>query len=83
MLREVYSAGEKPIAGADSRSLCRSMRHLGQIEPFYIENTQELYRVLSQTLQENDILLMQGAGDIGVLAKNLATCHLQFEDFNV
>jgi len=83
LLMEVYSAGEKPIAGADSRSLCRSMRHLGQIEPFYIENTQELYRVLSQTLQENDILLMQGAGDIGVLAKNLATCHLQFEDFNV
>ena len=32
LLLEVYSAGEAPIAGADSRSLARSIRARGQLE---------------------------------------------------
>lgn len=30
---EVYAAGEAPILGADSRSLSRSIRNLGKVDP--------------------------------------------------
>ena len=39
LLLEVYSAGEAPIAGADSKSLCRSLRQRGK-EPLYILRNQ-------------------------------------------
>src|SRR5690606_1848111 len=34
---DVYSAGEEPIPGADSRHLCRSIRARGTLEPIFIE----------------------------------------------
>ena len=33
ILGEVYPAGEEPIVGADSRSLCRAIRVAGKVEP--------------------------------------------------
>ena len=38
MLLEVYAAGEELIPGADSKSLCRSLRQRGSVEPVYVEN---------------------------------------------
>ncbi|KAF5276327.1 hypothetical protein FQR65_LT16387 [Abscondita terminalis] len=37
LLLEVYPAGEKPIVGADSRSLARSIRLRGEVEPILID----------------------------------------------
>lgn len=72
LLLEVYSAGESPIAGINSRALCRSIRHHTQIEPLFIEDVQELPKILSSLLKEDDILLTQGAGSIGRTAGELA-----------
>ncbi len=33
LLLDVYSAGEAPIVGADTKALARSIRHRGQVEP--------------------------------------------------
>ena len=33
VMLEVYAAGEAPIVGADSKSLCRSIRNLGKVDP--------------------------------------------------
>ncbi len=33
LMLEVYPAGEAPIPGADSRSLCRTIRGRGKIDP--------------------------------------------------
>lgn len=71
LLLEVYAAGEAPIPGADSRSLCRAIRNRGQIDPIFIEDKDTLVKTLRNILQNNDILLMQGAGNIGAIAASL------------
>src|SRR5690606_37914150 len=35
LMLDVYAAGEEPIAGADSRSLCRSIRTRGKVDPLF------------------------------------------------
>jgi UDP-N-acetylmuramate--alanine ligase len=77
LLLEVYSAGEAPIAGADSRSLCRSIRARGQLDPIYVPTPADLPAALADVLQDGDVILTQGAGNIGALAKQLAAQKLQ------
>lgn len=71
LLMEVYPAGEEPIPGADSRNLCHSIRQRGQLDPIYVERGTDLAPVLKPLLRAGDILLCQGAGDIGSLAPQL------------
>lgn len=79
LLLEVYSAGEAPIAGADSRSLCRSIRARGQLDPIYVAGPADLPAALADVLQDGDVLLTQGAGNIGALARQLAAQQLNIE----
>lgn len=72
LVLDVYSAGEKPLAGADSRSLCGSVRQRGQVDPIYISREDSIEEPLKRLLQPGDLLLLQGAGDIGALAQTLA-----------
>ena len=76
LLLEVYSAGEAPIAGADSRSLCRSIRARGTLDPVYVAEPDELAPSLADVLQDGDVVLTQGAGNIGGLVKKLAAMQL-------
>ena len=71
-LLDVYSAGETPIATADSKSLARSIRQRGQVEPIYISDVNKLPELLATQLQDNDMVITQGAGNIGVVARTLA-----------
>ncbi|WP_057832975.1 UDP-N-acetylmuramate--L-alanine ligase [Colwellia sp. TT2012] len=71
-LLDVYAAGEKPIASADSKSLARSIRQRGQVEPIYISDVDKLAELLVMQLQDNDMVITQGAGSIGAVAINLA-----------
>ncbi len=79
LLLEVYSAGEAAIAGADSRSLCRSIRARGQLDPIYVATPADLPAALADVLQDGDVLMTQGAGNIGALAKQLAAQKLDIE----
>lgn len=72
LLMEVYPAGEEQIPGADSRNLCRSIRQRGQLDPIYVERDADVLPLLEAVLKPGDILLTQGAGDIGGLAAQLA-----------
>ena len=77
LLMEVYPAGEKPIVGADSRSLARAIRLRGQIEPIIIDPVDgQLPSVLKNLLQANDLLLTQGAGNVGAISVELAQNEL-------
>jgi len=85
LIMEVYSAGEKAIPGADSRSLCRSIRQRGQLEPIYIETgrnledmTNNIQEVLVNVLQSGDLLITQGAGNVGQIAVALAETNLGY-----
>jgi len=72
ILLDVYSAGEEPIPGADSRSLARSIRQRGNIDPIFVEHIDEVPAVLSDIAVDGDIVITQGAGDIGRLAQSLS-----------
>ena len=64
VLTEVYAAGEEPIAAADSRALARAIRVLGKLEPIYCESVSELPAMLLNVLQDGDMVLNMGAGNI-------------------
>ena len=76
LLLDVYSAGEEKIEGADSKSLCRSIRQRGQLEPIYVADKSELPKLLADNLNDQDILMTQGAGNIGQIAKQLQDMKL-------
>jgi UDP-N-acetylmuramate--alanine ligase len=71
ILLEVYPAGEKPIAGADGRSLSRAIRTRGKVDPVFIEQATDLSTVAPDVLRDGDLLLLMGAGDIGAMAARL------------
>jgi UDP-N-acetylmuramate--alanine ligase len=68
---EVYAAGEDPIAGADGRAIARAVRSRGGVEPVFVETLDELAPVLKDLVQDGDLLLTMGAGDIGALVGSL------------
>jgi len=72
VLLDVYPAGEALIPGADSRSLARSIRQRGLVDPVVVSGVDEVPAVLSHILQERDLLLTQGAGNIARLAQSLS-----------
>lgn len=78
LLLDVFPAGEKPIVGADSRTLARSLRLRGVVEPILIDpmDTESLGRILQNVLQANDLLLTQGAGNVGAISIELAQNQL-------
>ncbi len=71
VLTEVYAAGEEPIPGADGRALSRAIRLRGQVDPVFVATIDELPEVLAGLLQDGDIVLLLGAGDIGTVAAKL------------
>ena len=76
IMLEVYGAGEQPIANADARSLCSSIRQRGKVDPIFVPMQQALWPNVEHLIEDDDILLLQGAGDIGKLAKQLANDRL-------
>ncbi|WP_338591331.1 UDP-N-acetylmuramate--L-alanine ligase [Shewanella khirikhana] len=79
VLLEVYAAGEAPIPGADGRALCRSIRQRGQLEPIFVASPDQLAAVMPDVLEDGDLLLCQGAGNIGTLSRELAASQLGFD----
>ncbi len=75
-LLEVYAAGEAPIPSADSKSLARSIRQRGQVEPIYVSDAEQLPVLLEGHLENGDMVVTQGAGNIGAIAQQLAQSPL-------
>jgi len=71
VLCDVYPAGEAPIAGADGRSLIRAIRARGDLDPVFAETIAEVPGLLGNLLEDGDLVLLCGAGDIGSLAARL------------
>ncbi|MCG7365990.1 UDP-N-acetylmuramate--L-alanine ligase [Pantoea sp. ACRSH] len=79
LMLDVYSAGETPIPGADSRALCRSIRGRGKVDPVLVPDHDALPEMLAPLLSGKDLILVQGAGNVGKVARKLADCKLQPE----
>ncbi len=77
LMLDVYAAGEAAIPGADSRSLCRTIRSRGKIDPILVSDPALAAEMLAPVLTGNDLILVQGAGNIGKIARSLAEIKLK------
>ncbi len=80
ILLDVYPAGEEPIAGADGRSLSRSIRQRGEVEPIFAERIEEVPQLLRSVIRAGDVVITQGAGNVGGLARDLLTVNFTEEN---
>ncbi len=80
ILLDVYSAGETVIPGAEGRTLAGSIRQRGEVDPLFVEHKSELPVLLANVLHPNDILITQGAGDVGGISLSLAQAQLAMNE---
>ena len=72
VLTEVYPAGEQPIVAADGRSLARAVRVHGKVEPIFVDSVADLPDAIGAAANDDDVVLVMGAGSIGQLPHQLA-----------
>ena len=60
---EVYAAGETPLAGVSGRLISDRLRELGHTRARFM-SWNEARGYLRQSLEENDLILTMGAGDV-------------------
>ncbi len=78
VLTDVYAAGEAPIASADGRALARAVRARGKVDPVLVDHPRGLRAALAPLVADGDLVLLLGAGDIGLAASELAASgHLR------
>ena len=65
LLAEVYPAGEAPIVAADGRTLARSLRVTGRLEPTFVESIDEMPAAILRAARDGDVVIAMGAGTIG------------------
>ena len=71
VLTEVYPAGEAPIEGIDSHALCQSIRARGKVDPILVPDIDSLPSALADLVQDEDMLLLLGAGSMDQVAQRL------------
>lgn len=75
MLLDVYAAGETRIDGADSKALAQAIRQRGELNPVYAVDAEEAFGLLENFLANDDVLLVQGAGNVNTLSNRLTGNH--------
>ncbi len=71
VLLEIYAAGEQEIPGVESKTLLRRLEQAQSIPVFFLDQEQQLGALLEKIAWADDLLLFQGAGSVGALAKQL------------
>ncbi|HEX7877680.1 MAG TPA: UDP-N-acetylmuramate--L-alanine ligase [Sphingobium sp.] len=69
----VYPAGEQPIEGVDSAELVAGLKRRGHRHASTVEGADDLARLIAADVQEGDMIICLGAGDITKWAAGLAT----------
>ena len=64
ILLDIYAAAEPPLPGVTTTLLYDGIREHGQREVYYLQDRAEVEPFLREHVQENDILLTLGAGDV-------------------
>ena len=72
LLVEVYGAGEDAIVGADSRALATAIRRRTGSDVPVVATPADALAVLPDWTAADDVLVIQGAGDVGELAGAVA-----------
>lgn len=71
-LMDIYPANEAPIAGIDSQRLLESIATKTENPLVHVAQGEDLLPLLLEQLHDNDVVLLQGAGDIGAMVGKLA-----------
>lgn len=72
VLLDIYPACEQPIPGVSGEALADKVSQRANSEPVFVAEIGQLSHTLAQTLQDGDVVLLQGAGNIGAYASEVA-----------
>jgi UDP-N-acetylmuramate--alanine ligase len=71
VLTDIYPAGEDSIDGIDSGALCQSIRARGRLNPILVSDVNDIPAELPSMLEDGDLVLLLGAGNIGHVAQQI------------
>ena len=71
LIAEVYPAGELPVAGADGAALAGDMRLAGGSRAAFVPTPESALEHLRTVVADEDVVVVQGAGDIAWVAEAL------------
>jgi UDP-N-acetylmuramate--alanine ligase len=71
VLTDIYPAGEEVIDGVNSGALCQSIRARGRVNPILVSDVRDLPAELPAMLEDQDLVLLLGAGNIGQIAQEI------------
>lgn len=71
VLTEVYAASEQKIPGADGQALFEAVKNAGAQHAKFVPELSELPAVLQHVLKPNDVVILQGAGNIVTMVDKL------------
>jgi len=71
VLTDIYAAGEEAIDGIDSGALCQSIRARGRVNPILVSDVNDILTELPAMLEDGDLVLFLGAGNIGHMAQKV------------
>jgi len=71
ILLNIYSANEAPINTISSSTLADSIRRRSSIDPIVAKNSSEIIDILPNVVNENDVILTLGAGDVHKIPQQL------------
>lgn len=71
VLMDIYPAGELPLVGIDSTTLARSITRRGGPDPVRVAGVDDAARALVSIVEDGDLVLLLGAGDVGRLGGQL------------
>ena len=64
ILTEIYAASEQPIPDVSGEALCDAVKKAGGQDPRFVSQLSEIPAVLQEVAKPNDIIILQGAGNI-------------------
>lgn len=71
LVLDIYSAGEAPVEGISSELIVERLKALGKTATYHSFDSAQHY--LQGSLQENDLIITLGAGDVWKIAANLVS----------
>ena len=75
VLLDVYAAGEPVLPEVGGPLLARAVCRGGKLAPAFADSLEQAAQLLRERLQDEDVLLVQGAGDIEHLPRMLERLH--------
>ncbi|XBC41441.1 MAG: UDP-N-acetylmuramate--L-alanine ligase [Buchnera aphidicola (Nurudea yanoniella)] len=77
LILKVYSSGEKIISGSDSLALYQELSKYREKSVTLILKNNKIFEILKNKLSGNDLLLIQGAGNINVISNKYIIKNFQ------